>query len=76
MPRDYPSNLTTLLNRMLAGDQEASNQALGAVYTSLKRIASNKLRRERPGHVFDTADRDLHPARHLARRALDQESSS
>lgn len=46
--------LTGLLNRMFQGDQAAGDEALGAIYTSLRRIASARLRRERPGHLLDT----------------------
>jgi RNA polymerase sigma-70 factor (ECF subfamily) len=39
---------------MLAGDLQAGNEAMDAVYAALKRIASSRLRRERPGHILDT----------------------
>lgn len=54
MSADYPAHLTTLLNQMLAGDLQAGNEAMDAVYAALKRIASSRLRRERPGHILDT----------------------
>lgn len=54
MTNDYPPDLTALLNRMLAGDMQAGNEAMDAVYTALKRIASSRLRHERPGHLLDT----------------------
>ncbi len=54
MSADYPTQLTTLLNQMLAGDLQAGNEAMDAVYPALKRIASSRLRRERPGHILDT----------------------
>jgi RNA polymerase sigma factor (TIGR02999 family) len=40
---------------MFKGDQKAGNEAMDALYTSLRRIASARLRRERPGHLLDTA---------------------
>jgi RNA polymerase sigma factor (TIGR02999 family) len=54
MTGELPADLTKLLNRMLAGEVEPGNQAMDAVYAALKRIASSKLRRERPGHLLDT----------------------
>ena len=54
MQSDYPSHLTSLLNRMLSGDPVAGNEAMDAVYGALKRIASSRMRRERPGHILDT----------------------
>jgi RNA polymerase sigma factor (TIGR02999 family) len=39
---------------MLQGDREAGEQAVQALYTSLRRIASARLRRERPGHLLET----------------------
>lgn len=54
MPAPYPPNLTLLLNRMFQGDQSAGNEAMDALYTSLRRIASSKMRHERPGHLLDT----------------------
>ena len=47
-------DLTALLNRMFKGDQEAGNVAMDAMYASLRRVASAKLRRERPGHLLQT----------------------
>jgi RNA polymerase sigma-70 factor (ECF subfamily) len=54
MSNDLPANLTVLLNKMLDGDEQAGNQAMDAVYSALKRIASNRLRGERQGHILDT----------------------
>lgn len=47
-------NLTGLLQRMQAGDQNASEQAVGLVYGELHRIASRELRGERPDHLLQT----------------------
>jgi RNA polymerase sigma factor (TIGR02999 family) len=54
MPEPYPADLTRLLNRMLQGDEASGNQAMNALYTSLRRIAGSKMRHERPGHLLDT----------------------
>lgn len=48
------TNLTALLNRMLQGDGEAGNAAMDAMYASLRRVASAKLRRERQDHILQT----------------------
>jgi len=48
------SDLTLLLNRMLQGDQTAGNVAMRELYPALKRVASTRLRSERPGHLLDT----------------------
>jgi RNA polymerase sigma factor (TIGR02999 family) len=54
MQSPSPVQLTSLLNRMFRGDQAAGDEAMGAMYTSLRRIASARLRHERPGHILDT----------------------
>jgi RNA polymerase sigma factor (TIGR02999 family) len=51
---DDLSNLTGLLNRMLQGDSAAGDAALEALYPKLQKIASAKLRRERPDHLLET----------------------
>ena len=51
---DPSADLTSLLNRMLRGDQYAGEQAMDALYGSLRRAASAKLRRERKDHILDT----------------------
>lgn len=48
------TGLTALLNRMLQGDGDAGNAAMDAMYASLRRVASAKLRRERQGHILQT----------------------
>ena len=53
MRSDRP-DLTLLLNRMLQGDESAGNLAMPELYSSLRRVASAKLRRERPDHLLDT----------------------
>lgn len=54
MPDQTAAELTGLLNRMLQGDEAAGNRAMGAIQGALRRIASAKLRRERPDHLLDT----------------------
>lgn len=39
---------------MLQGDNDAGNAAMDAMYTSLRRVASAKLRRERQDHILQT----------------------
>lgn len=53
-PVDDPARLTILLNRMQHGDQTAAEQAVGMVYGELRRIAANRMARERPGQVLQT----------------------
>jgi RNA polymerase sigma factor (TIGR02999 family) len=48
------ANLTGLLQRMQAGDRQASEKAVGLVYDELHRIAANALKRERPDHLLQT----------------------
>jgi RNA polymerase sigma factor (TIGR02999 family) len=49
-----PVKLTQLLNRMQHGDYGAGDEAVGVVYAELRRIASNRMRRERPGRTLQT----------------------
>jgi RNA polymerase sigma-70 factor (ECF subfamily) len=49
-----PTKLTQLLNRMQHGDYGAGDQAVGLVYDELRRIASSRMRRERPGRTLQT----------------------
>lgn len=51
-----PGEITILLHRIEQGDPEAHNLLAGLVRTSLKRIAANRLRRERPDHLYQTSD--------------------
>lgn len=54
MSGDTSADLTGLLNRMLRGDQQAGNEAMDAMYASLRRVAASKLRQERRDHILDT----------------------
>lgn len=54
MTEGPPPDLTGLLNRMLRGDQDAGDLAMDVLYARIQRIASARLRRERPDHVLDT----------------------
>lgn len=51
-----PGEITELLRRIAQGDAEAHEQLAKLVRHSLKRIAANRLRRERPGHLYQTSD--------------------
>ncbi len=48
--------ITALLRRIEQGDAEAQNELARLVRASLKRIAANRLRRERPDHLYQTSD--------------------
>lgn len=48
--------ITALLRRVEAGDAEAHERLAGLVRATLKRIAANRLRRERPNHLYQTSD--------------------
>jgi RNA polymerase sigma factor (TIGR02999 family) len=51
-----PNEITDLLRRIERGEMEAHDRLARLVRTSLKRIAANRLRRERPGHLYQTSD--------------------
>jgi RNA polymerase sigma factor (TIGR02999 family) len=46
------ADVTTLLNRLAAGDQEAAVQLVPLIYEELRRLAASRLRRERSGHTL------------------------
>lgn len=48
--------ITDLLHRIEQGDQDAYNRLARLVRGSLRRIAANRLRRERPEHFYQTSD--------------------
>jgi RNA polymerase sigma-70 factor (ECF subfamily) len=48
-------SLTELLVRWKAGDQFALTELMPVVYDELRRAARRQLRRERPGHTFQSA---------------------
>ena len=48
--------ITGLLRRIGEGDAEAHNQLAKLIRTNLKRIAANRLRNERPDHLYQTSD--------------------
>jgi RNA polymerase sigma factor (TIGR02999 family) len=50
------NEITDLLRRIERGEMEAHDRLAQLVRTSLKRIAANRLRRERPGHLYQTSD--------------------
>ena len=47
-----PEGVTQLLNDWSKGDQAALDNLMPLVYSELRRLASNYLRRERPGHTL------------------------
>jgi RNA polymerase sigma factor (TIGR02999 family) len=46
------ADVTTLLNRLAGGDQEAAAQLVPLIYEELRRLAVQRLRHERPGHTL------------------------
>lgn len=51
-----PGEITRLLRRIEQGDADAHNELARLVRAQLKRIAANRLRRERPDHLYRTSD--------------------
>jgi RNA polymerase sigma-70 factor (ECF subfamily) len=47
-----PADVTSLLNKLSAGDQEAAAQLVPLVYEELRHLAARRLRHERPGHTL------------------------
>jgi RNA polymerase sigma factor (TIGR02999 family) len=47
-----PADVTSLLNKLAAGDQEAAAQLIPLVYEELRHLAARRLRRERPNHTL------------------------
>ena len=47
-----PEEVTSLLNKLADGDQEAAARLVPLVYRELRQIAAARLRRERPGHTL------------------------
>jgi len=47
-----PAEVTSLLNQMADGDQEAAARLIPLVYDELRRIAAARLRHERPDHTL------------------------
>lgn len=47
-----PENITQLLMKWSHGDQKALDKLMPLVYSELRRLAGNYLRRERPGHTL------------------------
>jgi RNA polymerase sigma factor (TIGR02999 family) len=45
-------SITIYLHRFAGGDKQALDHLLPAVYAELRRLASNQLRNERPGHTL------------------------
>ena len=49
-----PAEVTSLLNKLAEGDQEAAAKLVPLVYDELRRIAASRLRHERPHHTLQT----------------------
>jgi RNA polymerase sigma-70 factor, ECF subfamily len=47
-----PADVTSLLNKLAAGDQEAAAQLIPLVYEELRHLAAHRLRQERPDHTL------------------------
>jgi RNA polymerase sigma-70 factor (ECF subfamily) len=47
-----PADITSLLNKLAAGDQEAAAQLVPLVYEELRHLATGRLRQERPDHTL------------------------
>ena len=47
-----PADVTSLLNELAAGDQEAAAKLVPLVYEELRRLATSRLRHERPDHTL------------------------
>lgn len=54
-----PADITSLLNKLAAGDQEAAAQLVPLVYEELRHLAARRLRQERPDHPFANLARDF-----------------
>ena len=51
---ETPSDISVLLSRFAAGDEEAGKQLMPLVYDELKLLAKRYMRRERPNHMLQT----------------------
>jgi RNA polymerase sigma factor (TIGR02999 family) len=49
-----PAEVTSLLNKLAEGDQEAAAKLVPLIYDELRRIAASRLRHERPHHTLQT----------------------
>jgi RNA polymerase sigma factor (TIGR02999 family) len=47
-----PADITSLLNKLAAGDQESAAQLVPLVYEELRHLAARRLRQERPDHTL------------------------
>jgi RNA polymerase sigma factor (TIGR02999 family) len=55
VPEQPSQNVSQLLVRWKAGDQEALEELVPLVYNELRDIARHHLRQERPGHTLQSA---------------------
>jgi RNA polymerase sigma factor (TIGR02999 family) len=51
-----PKSISQLLFEWREGDEKAFDRLIPLVYQELRRLARHYMRRERPGHTFQTAD--------------------
>jgi len=56
MVESTPRNITQMLHDWSKGDGKALDKLIPVVYTELRRQPARHLRRERPGHTFQTTD--------------------
>lgn len=49
-----PAEVTSLLNKLAVGDQEAAAKLVPLIYDELRRLAASRLRHERPHHTLQT----------------------
>jgi RNA polymerase sigma-70 factor (ECF subfamily) len=47
-----PADVTSLLNKLATGDQEAGSQLIPLIYEELRHLAARRLRQERPDHTL------------------------
>ena len=52
--RDVPDDITKLLEAWRSGNAEAGEELVALTYGELRRMAHGRLRRERPGHTWQT----------------------
>jgi len=48
------SQVTVMLNAIVAGDRQAAGELLPLVYQELRRLAARKLAGEKPGQTLDS----------------------
>ncbi len=56
MPSPTPDDVTTILQELQAGGEDAQGRLLDLVYAELRHMAATYLRHEPPGHSWQTTD--------------------